>query len=1031
MFDKILRFFINNSRLNYSLFVLIFAIGVVAYIKMPKEIFPSFELDMVVVSGSYSGASVDTLNKIIVQELENDLKSITGVNTISTVVKAGSFSIILELQKGVNIYNTSSKVKDVVNTNKSNLPADMNDPIVKTVDLTKKLLEVVISSDKYTTNELKIKANDFKSAMLSIKDIQDVKIYGDSDIYYEVKLDEKKIEAFGFSPQKISTAIQAISYIYPLGKIEDNKKHYFLSTNNGAKTANELKNTKITVSNQSVYLKDIAFISKTHEDTNTLYSINKQNAINLVISQNKNGSAITAEKKVIKILSKFNNLDEYITYKIVDNQSKKIKTRLNTVTSNILLGIIIITLIVALLINNRMALVIFIGIPTSFVMASAVFFIAGYSINLISLVGVLLALGIIVDDAIVVSEQIQQYVEKGTPIKQACLQGAKDMFKPVTIASLTTMFTFLPALMISGTMGEVIKLIPIALSALVLASLIESFIFLPIHASHILKKGAKTLSWQRANRIYSGVIHLIMRHKRVFLGIFIVGVPLLSVLIIKSSHFQMFPSFDTTIVNIALKSNPNTTVKQSNTIVNEVSHELLKHKEKWGIKNISSIAGYRRDSGGNSETYPYVSSITVELHELTPQNFVDKYITPVLSFYNDDTDKSRQHSSQYVSKQMKQFLDKSGLKQKLNLIDLSVVQKKVGPIKADIKIGLVSSDFIKIDKHIKELENSLNSIEGIVSVANSSSYGADELKLKINSYGESLGLDEQTLGQLLSNRYLDVKKATVFDKNGIVDIKIKSAYKDDFKEFEKQKIVLNDGTTTTLDKVCEFKFVRSFEKITKENGETNFYVFSNVDPKIITASEVLAQIDPLLETIRADGVKIVLKGEAEKNVELKNDMILATSLAMVLVMLSMLYLFNSFRQTAIVMSVIPFSLLGVLIGHIIMGVNIGMTSIIGALGLAGVVINDGIIMMTFLRKAKNLDEVFENSAKRFRPIILTTVTTLIGISSLIFFPTGQAVIFQPMAIALGFGLAWGTVLNLIYLPVLYSFAYRVHHEVKK
>ncbi len=1025
MFDRVLRFFIENSRLNYSLFMLIFAIGVVSYIKMPKEIFPSFELDMVVVSGSYSGASVDTLNKIIVQELEDDLKSISGVTTISTIVKSGSFSIILELQKGVNIYDTSSKVKDVVNTNKSNLPSDMDDPIVKTVDLTKKLLGIVISSDKYTTNELKVRASDFKTAMLNLKDIQDVTIYGDSDLYYKVDLDEKKIEAFGMSPQTVSSAIQAVSYIYPLGKIEDKQKHYFLSTNNGAKTADELKNTTITISNQTIYLKDIANISKTYEDTNTIYSINNQNAINLVISQNKNGSAITAEKRVLKTLEKFNNIDKDIKYSIVDNQSKKIKTRLNTVTSNILLGIIIITLIVALLINSRMALVIFIGIPTSFVMASAVFYIAGYSINLISLVGVLLALGIIVDDAIVVSEQIQQYIEKGMEIKEACLQGAKDMFKPVTIASMTTMFTFLPALMLSGTMGEVIKLIPIALSALVLASLIESFIFLPIHAAHILKKGVKTLSWTRANRVYSGIIHFIMNYKRVFLSIFIIGVPLLTVLIIKSSHFQMFPSFDTTIINIALKSNPSTTVAQSDTIVNTVSSELLKHKEKWSIKNISSIAGYRRDSGGNSETYPYVSSITIELHEQTPQNFVDRFITPLFSFYHDDIEKSRELSSPEVSKQIKKFIDNSGLKEKLNLIDLSVVQKKVGPIKADVKIGLISSDFAKIDKHIKELENGLKNIEGVVSVANSSSYGPDELKLKINAYGESLGLDERTLGQILASRYLDMKKATVFDKNGIVDIKIKSAYKDDLEQFKKQPIVLKDGTTTTLDMVCEFRYVKSFEKITKENGETNFYVFSNVDSKIITASEVLAKIEPLLETMRADGVKVVLKGEAEKNKELANDMILATALAMVLVMLSMLYLFNSFRQTAIVMSVIPFSILGVAIGHLLMGVNIGMTSIIGALGLAGVVINDGIIMMTFLRTAKNLDEVFENSAKRFRPIVLTTVTTLIGISSLIFFPTGQAVIFQPMAIALGFGLAWGTVLNLIYLPVLYSFAYKL------
>ena len=154
-------------------------------------------------------------------------------------------------------------------------------------------------------------------------------------------------------------------------------------------------------------------------------------------------------------------------------------------------------------------------------------------------------------------------------------------------------------------------------------------------------------------------------------------------------------------------------------------------------------------------------------------------------------------------------------------------------------------------------------------------------------------------------------------------------------------------------------------------------------------------------------------------------MMLASGLAIILIMLAMLYLFNSFRETFILMSVIPFSLLGVLIGHKIMGLNLSMPAMIGALGLAGVVINDGIIMMTYLKKTKTVEGVFIQSIKRFRPIVLTTITTLIGMSSLIFFPTGQAVIFQPIAIALGFGLAWGTILNLIYLPVLYTFSHKI------
>ena len=258
----------------------------------------------------------------------------------------------------------------------------------------------------------------------------------------------------------------------------------------------------------------------------------------------------------------------------------------------------------------------------------------------------------------------------------------------------------------------------------------------------------------------------------------------------------------------------------------------------------------------------------------------------------------------------------------------------------------------------------------------------------------------------------------------MLDIKIESLNKDDFETFKNTPIPINN-TTVRLSEICDFIVKKSFEQLTKDNGEKNFYIYANVDTKIITSTEVMEKIQPLLDEFKNDGIKIVLKGEAKKKKELAADMLAAVALALTLIMLSMLYLFNSFRETAILMSVIPFSFLGVLIGHQLLGLNLSMPSIIGALGLAGVVINDGIIMMTYLKKAKTIEEVFIRATKRFRPIVLTTVTTLIGMSSLIFFATGQAVIFQPIAIALGFGLAWGTIWNPIYLPVLYTFAYRL------
>lgn len=1021
MFENILRFFVNNSRLNYLLFILVFITGIVLYTKTPKEIFPSFELDMVSVNGYYAGSSIDMLDKMAVKEIESEIKNIDGIDKMATVISAGKFNIILELEKRVDKYSTADKVKDAITLTKQYLPSDMDEPSVKVLEIKKDLMRIAISSNEASHAQLIEAANRLKDKITILKNISEVSIFGDSDKYYDIRLHNEKIRALGLDESAVIAAISGLSYIFPIGTIEDSKNgHHFISTYNGPKNAQKMLQSQIKVAGKTLYFKDIATVSKRYEDTATMFSIDTKHAVDLSVKQSSIGNALELSKAIMALVKQSNTTSKNITYTIHDDRSEAIKDRLNIVISNILLGLILIGLLVALLINKRMSFIISLGIPTSFVMGAIYLYMAGYSINMISLIGVLIALGIIVDDAIVVSENIQQHVEAGMEPKEAAIVGAKEMFKPVTIASLTTLFAFIPALMMSGTMGEVIKLIPIAVSVLVFASLIESFLFLPIHAAHTLKKEQKTTSWESVNHFYSWIIHFFMRYKKTFLTLFIILVPLLIVLGIKASKFQMFPQFDATTVNITLKADVNTKTEETIKYLKAIEKDLYERKEQFFISHVGSVSGWRRDSAGNSETYPYVGQITIELQKLKAQNFVDKFITPTLSFYYDEEGRTREDKSIIIAKELRHFLETQKYKEKFNLSDLAIVERKVGPIKSDLKIGLVSDNNQKIMHYSEELKDALRQIEGIVSVNDAMNYGIDEIKLQVNSYGESLGLSEQKLGVLLSNFYLEKKIGFAFDSSDLLELKIRSVQKDSLNVLKNFQIKLDDNKFVTLKNVVNFSTIKSFEKIIKDSGEKNFYIYANVDSKKITATETLDKIDSILEAAKKDGIKIILKGEEEKKKELKNDMMAASAVAMLLILLSLLYLFNSFRETFMMMSVIPFAFLGVLIGHFALGINLSMPSIIGMLGLSGVVINDGIIMVMNLKKANNMEEIFFYASKRFRPIILTSVTTLIGLSSLVFFPTGQAAIFQPMAIALAFGLAWGTVLNLLYLPVLYT-----------
>jgi len=419
MFEKLLKFFIINSRMNYLLFILIFLTGIYSYTKTPKEIFPSFELNMVSITGGYTGASIDILDKMVVKRIEDEVKNIDGVKEMATIISPAKFSMVLELEKRVDKYNTANKIKDAISITKQYLPDDMNEPMVQVLTTGKWLMSVAISSPTETHAVLIEQAKELKEKISTLKNISDITIYGDAEMYYDISLNSQKIQALGVDEKSVASAIQGLSYIYPIGKIEDSKGgHYYISTYNGKKSALSLQNSQIMVQGKRIYLKDIATVVKRHEESASLFSVDNQDSIDLAISMSEVGNSLEISKKITKIVEEFNSKRSDLIYLIHDNNSVRIKDRLNIVVSNILLGIILISLLVMLLINSRMSLVISLGIPTSFVMGAFYLYITGYTINMISLIGVLIALGIIVDDAIVVSENIQQHVEAGKEPKR-------------------------------------------------------------------------------------------------------------------------------------------------------------------------------------------------------------------------------------------------------------------------------------------------------------------------------------------------------------------------------------------------------------------------------------------------------------------------------------------------------------------------------------------------------------------------------------------------------------------------------------
>lgn len=1022
--NKIIEYFLNNSRLNYTLLVFILTMGVFSYIKIPKEIFPTVTLDRVQVSGGYSGASADSLNNFAVIEIENQIDAISGIKEVSSTITNGSFSISVELQDGVDKKEIQDDIKDAVSAAKKYFPGDMTEPAVSSMRHQISLLNVSISSKDKTKPELLDISKKLKTKLLQVSNISEVKIFGDSDLQIDILLDHKKIQMYGIESSSVIEGLKNLSYIYPVAQIEQSGNHIYLSADNNKFDRQKWLDTILKADGKAVFLKDIANITIDYPVDETISRLNGKTTISLNVYKDTEGDSIAVANIVKQMLENFENSTADLTVEITRDSSEPVNDRIKTIIANITLGLILVGLSMHLLISPRLSFVIVMGIPFSFILGLLVIEQAGYSLNMISLMAMLICLGIVVDDAIIVSENIQRHLDEGYELNEAVINGAKQMIAPVLVAAFTTIFAFLPMLLISGEFGVLMKLIPIVISVLIFSSLVESFIFLPLHAKHILRRKDKMLDWTRAYDFYENILHKVIHYKKTFLTVFFITVPAITFFLISQSRFQMMPDMDSRSVTLSFKLDESNSLKESDAAAKKYEQLLLKNAKELFIKNIDTTVGRFTDITSSSETIENSFTLSLELEDYKDDNFLQNYVNPVLnlSFDFEQKDKIRTIDAQTAMKRIRELVGPVTKKDKI--AEFNIVTRRIGIVRTDIELKLSHEDKSLLVKSIEKLKKELEKIEGTKDVTDNTKLGKAEYKYSLNAYAQSLGLTDSAIAGQVSSYFMEKDQANTFNSDGVIDIITRSIYKDDIEELEQFLITIGEKKVA-LNELVDFRIERNFERIEKENGQIQKKVYANIDKKFTSGNEVLERIEPVLEELRQNGVSVGFGGEREQSAQMASDMIKAFMVGLFLIFLTLLINFPSFKSAFIILSVIPFTAVGAIIGHFIMGVNINSQSLIGMLGLAGVVINDGIIMLDFLHDTKNRREFFQRAKQRVRPILITSITTILGLSTLIFFPTGESVMLQPIAISLGFGIAWGTILNLIYVPALYATAFKI------
>ena len=1027
----LVAFFVNRRPLAHTLTLLFVLTGIISYFQLPQELFPPILTNKIEVSAFYQGTSADTFDDIITSRIEDEVQNIEGVKLIESVTRDGSCLITITLDDSTPVEDTLFKVRDAIDRVKPDFPEEMDDPTV--VRKIEKYPLLTLSISGAPEEKLQDVADEIRKEIERIPDISKATINGKAKREVHIYLKNDILEALNITPFQVKELIASWVNNSPLGEIKERGNHIFITTPGGRPSLSFWNSIILHTGGKKLYLSRIADIRIELSEVKSLSHFNGVRNISLTVFKTAKGSSIRLSNKIRQMVKNWQKRYQGLNFAVYSDLSIYIRNRLNTVKSSAVVGLILVTISLYLFLNLRVSITVLLGIPTAFLISFVYLYHRGETINMLSLFSFLMALGMVVDDAIVIGENIFRKMESGLCPKEAAIQGTAEVFWPVCAATFTTVAAFIPLLMVGGDIGKFLKIIPIFVSAALLASLIESLFILPVHGVELYRSGigkSPFSNWEPLKKAYSKILGLLIDHKNKAVA----GAVLIFIITIVSMKlfltFTLMPQFDADQIYIRGKLASRYGIEDTERVVSIIEKRVRECLPPEDLDSIATHIGTSFNDKMEFDVGEDLFQIFVNLQKPAPQNFLERFVYPVIMF-GTYTFGTRRHTAMELVKVIEKHLTD------IKIQRLTVTKPKAGIVRADIEVSFSFPGHDKkralsmMVKASHMLEDALRKIDGIENIADNYDPGKIELELHLNKRGKELGFSEAALASALIPYYLNLKTARIM-KDVNRDVVVRT-YLEDRRELERFfKLRLPVPGTSKLvyiTDICTIVPKQGLSRIWKENGVRQITVTASIDKKVTTSRQVMDLLAPTFKKIADLGVIAEIKGEKKVAERTLRDLMMAGCIAILGILIVLLLQFNSFGDAFIVLISVPFAFVGVILGHFIMGLHISITSLLGFVGLCGVAVNDAIIMVDFLKRHlkenPSREHFLRAAAIRLRPIILTSVTTILSLTPLIFFATGQAMILSPMAVSFGYGLLAATFANLLLVPTLYCLIHRV------
>jgi multidrug efflux pump subunit AcrB len=1012
---KVIEWFTHNDVAANLLMVTILGAGFYALnARIPLEVFPAFELSAVNVRVPFPGASPVEVEEGVTIKIEEAIHDLAGIKQIRSTAQEGLGTVQVEVEPDADPKALMNDIKarvDAINT----FPVDSERPTVYVPEIRRDVITVVVSGD-LPERELRVVAEQVRDDLAALDGVTQLELDGVRPYEISIEVSEQALRQYGLTLAQVAEAVGKASLDLAAGSVRTAGGEIRLRTEGQARIGREFEDIVVRADgNAKLTVADIGVVRDGFEEETVDFRFNGRPAAFIDVYRIGDQSAIDVADAVKDYMADARSrLPPGVSLDYWRDTSEVVKARISTLTRSAIQGSLLVLILLTLFLRPSVAFWVLAGMPVAFMGGIALMPVFGVTINLLSLFAFILVLGIVVDDAIVTGENIYRHLQQREDPTRAAIVGTQEIAVPVTFGVLTTVAAFIPLLMVEGVRGQLFAQIPMVVIPVLLFSLIESKLILPAHLKHVRVQGLADSehSWltglqrriargldEGTRRIYAPVLRAAMANRYLTLSLFLAAAILLFSLAVGGHlRFIFFPRVPSEVVRATVYMPQGTPFEATREAVQRMT-EAAQDLQADFVENLFSTVG---SAGGGQRNQSHIGRVAFEV--VAPEDRTVPVTSPEL---------------------VREWRERIGVLPGAREINFRAERVRGGN---PIDIQLQGPEFAEMRIVADEIKAHLNTYPGVFDVFHTFEGGKEEVKLTLRPEAELLGLTLDDLARQVRQAFygFEVQRIQRGRDEVRVFVRFPEAERRSLETLSGMRIRTPDGTEVPFGDVASASFGRGFSTIQRVDRFRAVNVRADVNKETADLEAIKRDLETVLPEILLDHPRVsyVMEGEAREQDESFASVGVGIVFVLFVIYVLLAIPFRSYVQPLIVMSVIPFGVAGAMLGHMIMGMNLSIMSIMGMLALCGVVVNDSLVLVDYVNRQRRagtdlMDAVGVAGLARLRPVILTSLTTFAGLTPLLMEKSTQAQWLIPMAVSLGFGILFATVITLLLIPVNY------------